>query len=85
MGMNIHVKDKSGNDHPEWDWIRYGNDDEFTEIIDWKQVDRFEELFRPRNIEQLKEKIKSTDWLNQERYLKLLQYVQDGWWLYFSY
>ena len=30
MGVNIHIQTTEGDDHPDWDWIRYGGDKEFV-------------------------------------------------------
>jgi len=30
MGVNIYIQTTAGNDHPEWDYFRYGGDKEFA-------------------------------------------------------
>lgn len=85
MGINIHVKNQKGDNHPDWDWIRYGNDEQLTELIDWKQVENSEVGFRPIDIPGVRQRIDATDWLNKSRYHQLLDYVEAGWWIYFSY
>jgi hypothetical protein len=90
MGIHICLY-KNEEDHPEWDYIRQANDRDFPGIIDWGKVTfcngEEDDYFRPKNIDELREKINNTDWDNKERYLKLMDLISRDadCWLYFSY
>lgn len=80
MGLNICFV-KGFEDHPEWDNLRQGSDRAFPNIIDWEKVeslDGFAECFRPTNIDELRTKVNETDWPSKERYLHLLQLIEEN-------
>lgn len=94
MGLHICLYTKDGEDHPEWDYIRQGNDRNFPSLIDWDKVEdpSFElweepEGFIPTDIDALRQRIIDTDWDDKERYLHLIDLLVNtkGSYLYFSY
>lgn len=87
MGIHICVT-KHGKEIPEWDPVRRGGSDhEFPSIIDWdKVVFDNDERFRPTDIPVLREAIRQTDWEDMERFLSLLDLVEqdEDIWIFFS-
>lgn len=93
MGINICLY-KNGEDHPDWDYLREGNDKNFPSLIDWGVIvyqkgssywdDR--QHFRPTDIDALKQRVISTGWYDIERYLHLISLLEndEDCWLYFS-
>ena len=84
MGLNILIYDTSDRESPEWSRLREVNDNAFADMIDWFQITFGPRGFQPTNIEELRSMVEATDWKNKHRYLQLLDYVEQGWWLYFS-
>jgi len=95
MGLNIVVHDTQCKKHPDWDCVRHGHDEEFTRIIDCRQIEvgakgewYNDDDFRPTNITELRDKIEKTWWENKKRYLDLLDIIEKDtekrWWIYFS-
>ena len=92
MGLHIccNIDDQ---DHPDWDYLRRGNDRNFPSLIDWentiRKVDSYgEEIgFRPTDMDSLKQRLLDKGWDDEERYLHLLSLVEnnENVWLYFSY
>jgi len=87
MGIHITIKNLAGERHPDWDWIRYGNDKEFfygvlmEQDIEWI-VDEGDTLgMRPKDIEGLREAIREEDYSNEDRYLGFCDLLEaDGQW-----
>ena len=96
MGIHIclYLKNKE-RDHPDWDYIRVVNDRDFTSLVDWDEVQKFEGddvilredgAFRPLDLDEFRKRINATDWQNKDRYHHLLDLVErDDAWIYISY
>lgn len=90
MGLHISCL-KNNDDHPNWDFLRQGHDSEFADLIDFdkkyykNENEKYE--WRPTNISELRHKVEQSGWKNKERYLHLLDILEQDpdVWLYFSW
>ena len=82
MAINICLYREDGKDHPDWDFLRQGNDRNFPNLIDWDKTVTMlgrwgDEGFRPTDLEALKERILQTGWPDKDRYLHLVKILED--------
>lgn len=95
MGLHICLY-KNGEDHPDWDYLRRGNDRNFPHLIDWdkttyqkvhKYPEEDENYWRPTDLIELRQRIISTGWGDIDRYLHLVNLIENDpeVYLYFSY
>ena len=87
MGVHICIYDESGNDVKEWDRLRQANDKQFPELTDGIPYEEVEHGIRLKEFEVLRNRIKSTDWNNKDRYLLLVDLLEnnESYYLYFSW
>ena len=94
MGIHICVYDKDGNELPvsEWDYIRQGHDRQFPDLIQWDNTERgpkdnskLEDCFRPKDISRIRTELHALGWNDCARYDKLLDLLERGCWVYFSW
>lgn len=93
MGLNICLHKQDGTGHPHWDDGRFGHDRQFPSLINWEKTEsltnRYQEEygFRPTNIPELRLALEQLDWDDKERYLHLLDLLEQEptSYLYFSY
>lgn len=92
MGIHICLY-KDGKDHPDWDFLRRGNDRNFPSLIDWEKTttiyDKYQEPigFRPTDLDEIKNKLNVLDWEDKGRYLHLISLLEkdESLLLHFSY
>ena len=95
MGINICLF-KDGEDHPDWDDFRRGNDENFPSLVNWDSIvlggmHKFPELhednWRPTDLPELRQRIINTGWEDADRYLYLVGLLESDseCYLYFSY
>lgn len=91
MGMHIVLYNPIGQHVSGWDTLREHHDKDFSRLIDWDNIERApndildEDYFRPRDIQSIRDILHHKQWDNQSRYDQLLDFLEDGCWLYFSY
>ncbi len=92
MGIHICIFDNNGDELPQskWEYLREIHDRYFPSLIDWgcieKGVDECEEYFKPLDIDRIRKDLKKLNWNNQDRYMKLLNFVEkENCWLWFCY
>jgi len=64
MGIHIHLKTEGGEYHPDWDSVRYAVDREFSQCIDWHDVDWKDDDYadwRPKDIDRMRVRIAQFD------------------------
>lgn len=95
MGINIYIQTTSGEDHPEWDSLRYGGDREIASALIGLDKDTWEPdgfpysddryLQRPKDIAQFR--ALAADNPNPQRWLKAADILegQPEYWLWLSY
>ncbi len=84
MGLHICIKDQDGNDHPEWDFTRHGDDRENAKRLcqdctKWPAEPRFygDDFFLLRPTE--------TTELIGDRGREMMQILENPeWWVYLS-
>lgn len=101
MGLNIGLE-LNKQDHPDWDSGRQGHDVEFLRLFDnietikhpeakgflfGMEITGYEYHIRPKNIDELRDKIKETDWEFKDRYYHLCDLLEadENCWVYISY
>lgn len=92
MGINIIVyKDRYKRvEKKDWDTLRQWNDRDFPALASDLECERCDDpedfIFRPKDVNTLRERIKATDWPegSKARYLKLCDLVEQGNWIYYS-
>lgn len=86
MGIHITIKNKRGEEHPDWDYIRYRNDRDF-----WSLITRLEQPkgfivddeygdvigFRPGDIPALRRQIIRKQYSNEKRYLQFCDIMEE--------
>ena len=73
MGLHISIL-KNWKEHPDWDTVRQGNDEDFYRMIG--NENEFREWYRPKDFTVIRNKIHATNWENKDRYLKLLNILE---------
>lgn len=63
MGIHVSVVNRRGEEHPGWDWIRHVGDRDIPVLVNEVQAivhfneEREDEYYRPRDPEQLFQKL----------------------------
>lgn len=77
MGIHVSIVNQRGEEHPDWDWIRHAGDRDIPGLVTEVQSDVFfndeleDEYYRPRDPEQLFQKLVAAHPYNEKRWRHL--------------